>query len=68
MPKDPELSDAQRLFVWVLGSESDDDRVIPLPRDPRVHINGQAPGHQAFLSGTSFTRPPDQVKLAAHGK
>ena len=42
-PKEPELSDAQRLFVWVLGSESDDDRAIPLPRGPRVHIIGQAP-------------------------
>ena len=46
-PKDPELFDAQRLFVWVLGSEPDDDRVIPLPYGPRVHIIGQAPGHQA---------------------
>jgi hypothetical protein len=45
VPKEPELSDAQRLFVWVLGSEPDDDRVIPLPRGPRVHIIGQAPGH-----------------------
>jgi hypothetical protein len=43
VPKEPELSDAQRLFVWVLGSEPDDDRVIPLPRGPRVHIIGQAP-------------------------
>jgi hypothetical protein len=42
-PKDPELFDAERLFVWVLGSEPDDDRVIPLPRGPRVHIIGQAP-------------------------
>ena len=46
VPKEPELSDAKRLFVWVLGSEPDDDRVIPLPRGPRVHIFGQAPGHQ----------------------
>jgi hypothetical protein len=46
VPKDPELFDAERLFVWVLGSEPDDDRVIPLPRGPRVHIIGQAPGHQ----------------------
>jgi len=46
IPKEPELSDAQKLFVWVLGSEPDDDRVIPLPRGPRVHIIGQAPGHQ----------------------
>ena len=46
IPKEPEMSDAQRLFVWVLGSEPDDDRVIPLPRGPRVHIIGQAPGHQ----------------------
>ena len=45
-PKDPELSDAQKLFVWVLGSEPHDDRVIPLPSGLRVHIFGQAPGHQ----------------------
>jgi L,D-transpeptidase catalytic domain len=43
-PKDPELSDAKKLFEWVLGGEPDDDRVIPLPRGPRVHIIGQAPG------------------------
>ena len=46
IPKEPELNDAQRLFVWVLGNEPDDDRIIPLPRGPRVHIIGQAPGHQ----------------------
>jgi len=45
-PKDPELFDAERLFVWALGSEPDDDHVIPLPRGPRVHIIGQAPEHQ----------------------
>ena len=43
IPKEPELSDAQRLFVWVLGSEPEDNRVIPLPHGPRVHIIGQAP-------------------------
>jgi hypothetical protein len=43
VPKDPELNDAKRLFVWVLDSEPDDDRVIPLPSGPRVHIIGQAP-------------------------
>jgi L,D-transpeptidase catalytic domain len=43
VPKEPELSDARRLFVWVLGSEPNDDHVIPLPRGPRVHIIGQAP-------------------------
>ena len=43
VPKGPELNDAQRLFVWVLGSEPDDNRVIPLPRGPGVHIIGQAP-------------------------
>ncbi len=42
-PKDPELNDAWKLFVWVLGGEPDDDRVIPLPYGPRVHIIGQAP-------------------------
>ena len=31
VPKDPELFDAERLFVWVLGSEPDDDHVTPLP-------------------------------------
>ena len=46
MPKDPELFDAERLFEWVLDSEPDDDRVIPFPRGPRVHIIGQAPRHQ----------------------
>ncbi|TKB73803.1 MAG: L,D-transpeptidase [Nitrospira sp.] len=44
-PKDPELFDAKKLFEWVLGSEPDDNRVIPLPYGPRVHIIGQAPGH-----------------------
>jgi hypothetical protein len=43
IPKEPELSDAKRLFEWVLGGEPDDDRVIPLPAGPRVHIIGQAP-------------------------
>jgi len=43
MPKDPELSDAKRLFMWVLGREPEDDRVIPLEHGPRVHIIGQAP-------------------------
>jgi hypothetical protein len=41
----PELNDAKRLFEWVLGSKVEDDRVIPLPRGPRVHIIGQASGH-----------------------
>lgn len=44
-PKDPELFDARRLFLWVLGREPDDERVIPLHRGPRVHVIGQAPGH-----------------------
>ena len=43
VPKDPELNDAQRLFLWVLGGEPDNDRVIRLPYGPRVHIIGQAP-------------------------
>ena len=43
IPKEPELNDAQTLFEWVLGSEPDEERVIPLPRGPRVHIIGQAP-------------------------
>lgn len=46
-PIDPELSDAKKLFEWVRRGEPDDNRVIPLPYGPRVHIIGQAPGHQA---------------------
>jgi hypothetical protein len=46
IPKDPQLNDAKRLFVWVLGGETEDDRMIPLSHGPRVHIIGQAPGHQ----------------------
>lgn len=43
MPKDPELSDAQRLFMWILGREPEDDHVIPIEHGPRVHIIGKAP-------------------------
>jgi hypothetical protein len=43
VPKDPELFDAQKLYLWVLGDEPDGDDTIPLPRGPRVHIIGQAP-------------------------
>ena len=43
IPKEPELNDAQKLFVWVSGSAPDDNRVIPLLGGPRVHIIGQAP-------------------------
>jgi L,D-transpeptidase-like protein len=46
IPKDPELNDAKRLFEWVLGGEVDEERVIHLPRGPRVHIIGQAPVYQ----------------------
>ena len=42
-PKDPELNDAHRLFLWVLGGEVEANRVIRLPYGPRVHIIGQAP-------------------------
>ena len=46
IPKEPELNDAKRLFLWVLGSEPDDDRVIPLPCGPRVQVIGQAPKNE----------------------
>jgi hypothetical protein len=46
VPKDPELNDAKRLFEWVLGGEVEEDRLIPLPHGPRVHIVGRAPGHE----------------------
>jgi len=44
IPKYPELNDAKRLFEWVLGGEVEEERLILLPRSPRVHIIGQAPG------------------------
>jgi hypothetical protein len=43
VPKDPELNDAKRLFEWVVGGEVEDDRLIPLPHGPRIHITGRAP-------------------------
>ena len=43
VPKDPELSDAEKLYLWVLGDESDGDGVIPLLKGPRVHIIGRPP-------------------------
>lgn len=43
VPKDPELNDARKLFVWVLGGETDEDHVIPLSNGPSVHIIGKAP-------------------------
>lgn len=45
-PKDPELFDAQMLYFWVLGDDSDGDGIIALRHSPRVHIIGQAPSHQ----------------------
>jgi hypothetical protein len=45
LQKYPELNDAKRLFEWVLGGEVADEKLIPLPRGPRVRIIGQAPGH-----------------------
>ncbi len=42
-PKDPELNDAKRLFEWVLGSDVEDDRPIPLSHGLRMHIIRQAP-------------------------
>lgn len=41
-PKDQELSDAKKLFEWVLGGEVEDDQLFPLAPRPRVHIIGQA--------------------------
>ena len=43
VPKDPELFDAQKLYLWVVGEESDDEGVMTLPHGPRLHIIGQAP-------------------------
>ena len=43
VPKDPELFDAQKLYLWVVGEESDGEGVMVLPHGPRLHIIGQAP-------------------------
>jgi hypothetical protein len=43
VPKDPELFDAQKFYLWVLADESDGDGVIALRHGPRLHIIGQAP-------------------------
>jgi hypothetical protein len=43
IPREPELDDAKRLFEWVLGGDVEEERVIPLPAGPPVHIIGQAP-------------------------
>jgi hypothetical protein len=51
VPNDPELNDAKRLFEWVVGGEPAGDTVIWLPRGPRVHIIGQAPGHRPLHHG-----------------
>ena len=44
LPKDPELVDAQKLYLWVVGEESYDEGVMVLRHGPRLHIIGQAPG------------------------
>jgi hypothetical protein len=43
VPKDPELFDAQKLYLWVVGEESEGEGVMTLPQGPRLHIIGQAP-------------------------
>ncbi len=43
IPNEPELNDAKRLYEWVLGGEAEDDRLIQLPKGPRIYITGQAP-------------------------
>jgi hypothetical protein len=43
VPKDPELFDAQKLYLWVVGEESGGEGVMVLPQGPRLHIIGQAP-------------------------
>jgi hypothetical protein len=46
-PKEPELSDAKKLFEWVLVEwEVEDGQVIPLAYRSLVHIIGMAPKSQ----------------------
>jgi hypothetical protein len=46
VPKDPELFDAEKLYLWVLGDGSNGDGVMALHHGPRLHIIGQAPARQ----------------------
>jgi hypothetical protein len=46
IPKDPEVNDAKKLFEWVLGGETEEEKVIQLSNGPRLQIIGEAPGHQ----------------------
>lgn len=43
IPKEPELTDAKRLFEWVLGGGTDEEKVIQRPNGPRLQIIGEAP-------------------------
>lgn len=43
IPEEPELNDAKKLFEWVLGTDMENDNVIPLTHGPQVHIIGRAP-------------------------
>ncbi len=49
VPNDPMLDDAKRLYEWVMGSLSDDGRLLTLKEGPRVLIVGQAPGTGLLL-------------------
>lgn len=46
IPKEPELNDARRLYLWVLGLESDAERIVHVPNGPRLSIIGDAPSHR----------------------
>jgi hypothetical protein len=62
-PKDPKLFDAEKLYLWVLGEESDSDHVIALRPGPRLHIIGQAPpvsGSPIFRRRLSLRLSDDQ--------
>lgn len=46
IPKEPELNDARRLYLWVLGLEPDGVRIVHVPNGPRLYIIGDAPSHR----------------------
>ncbi|MBX3335124.1 MAG: L,D-transpeptidase [Nitrospira sp.] len=46
-PDDPLLNDAKRLFEWVLGRESEKERVISMSHGPRVQIIGRSPARSS---------------------
>jgi hypothetical protein len=51
VPADPQLADAKRLYLWVLGARADEGKIIFIDDGPRVLIRGYAPLPRKRASG-----------------